>query len=170
MDADHTWVNSSLCDVCILRKWAKTQGILISRLQESDRAEYMFICEQMDTCENSKCTVSLGTCFTYPWQRNQNLSSLLVFDGSGQNGILMRAQWHYFLAWGLGSFLSCWSWYRVNSFISEVHKLPWKFDMVSHLSYNPQVRNGCSPLPYSEDCEGNEILATEEFFECMHGV
>lgn len=52
MDVDHTWVNSSLCDVCILRKWEKAQGILISRLQESDRVEYMFICEQMDTCEN----------------------------------------------------------------------------------------------------------------------
>lgn len=147
MDADHTWVNSSLCDVCILRNGAKAQAILISRLQESDTAEYMFICEQMDTRENWKCTISTGTRFPYPWQHNQNLSPLLVFDGLGKNGLLMRAQWRYFLAWGLGSSRSCWSWYCVNSLISEVHKLPWKFDMVSHLTYNPQVRNGCSPLP-----------------------
>lgn len=39
MEVDHTWVNSSLCDVCILRKWAKAQGILISRFWESDRKQ-----------------------------------------------------------------------------------------------------------------------------------
>lgn len=136
--------------------------------RKNQTAEYLFICEQMDTRENWKCTISLSTCFTYPWQCNRNLSSLLVFDGSGQNGLLMRAQWHYFLAWGLGSLRSCWSWYCVNSPISEVHKLPWKSDMVSHLTYNPLVRNGCSLLSYSKDCKWNEILATEEFLNvCM---
>lgn len=106
MDADHTWAKSSLYDVCILRNGAKAQAILISRLEESDSAEYMFICEQMDTRENWKCTISFGTCFPYPWQHNQNLSPLLVFDGLGKNGLLMRAQWRYFLAWGLGSLRS----------------------------------------------------------------
>lgn len=168
MDADHTWVNSSLCDVCILRNGAKAQAILISGLQESDRAEYMFICEQMDTCENWKCTISLGTCFPYPWQHNQNLSLLLVFDGLGKNGLLMKAQWHYFLAWGLGSLRSAVDDIVLIPSFSEVHKLPWKFDMFSQLTYNPQVRNGCSPLPYSKGWEWNEILATEEFLNvCM---
>lgn len=128
----------------------------------------MFICEQMDTFENWKCTISLGSCFTYPWQHSQDLSSLLVFNGSRPNGLLMRTQLRCFLALLLCSLRSCWSWYCANSLISEVHKLPWKYDMVSHLTYNAQVRNGCFPLLYPKGFEWNEILATEEFLVvCM---
>lgn len=146
MRADHTWVNSSLCDVCILRKWAKAQGIPISRFQGSDRKQNPCLYVNRWTHVRTKCTVSLGTCFGYPWCYNRGLSALGAFDGWGQNGLLMRARWHDFLAWGLYPVWSCWIWCSVNPPVSEVHKLPGKFDMVSRLTYKPLSENGCSPL------------------------